>query len=388
MRIALVGCGYVADMYMETLAAYRGLELLGVFDRDAARLAAFAGFHKVAAYGSLHELLDDARVQLVVNLTNPSSHHEVSLAALRAGRHVYSEKPLAMSMDEADELVAEARARGLVLAGAPCNHLSEAMRVLRREVASGRLGRVVLALAEMDDGMLPGLDYQSWRSRSGAPWPARDEFEVGCTMEHAGYQVAPLVSLFGPVRRVTAFNANLMPDKGVPVGATETAPDYALGMLEFDGGVVARVTCSILAPRNRSLRIVGADGVLTLTDVWEYDAPVRYSQTGAGFVQKVMRKIELALDRFVPGVFLGRAVAREKGQVRRTGGGHRMDFARGVAQLARQIEDGAPGWMSTELALHVTEVALALQVRGAAGQVQVMRTADALTDWQQGMRGA
>ncbi len=241
MNIAIVGCGYVADMYMQTLPGLDGLTLLGAWDRDPARLAAFTAFHKVPAFASLDALLADGRVRLVVNLTNPRSHHEVSLRALQAGRHVYSEKPLAMTMAEAEELVAAAAERGLGLAAAPCNHLSDVVQALGRELAAGRLGRVMLAQAEMDDGMVLGLDYGTWRSLSGAPWPARDEFEVGCTMEHAGYQIGPLVALFGPVRRVTAFNALPDPGQGGRTGRRGHEPrpvDRHAGVRRRRGGAV------------------------------------------------------------------------------------------------------------------------------------------------------
>ena len=375
MNIAIVGCGYVADMYMQTLPGLDGLTLLGAFDRDPARLAAFTAFHKVPAFASLDALLADERVGLVVNLTNPRSHHAVSLAALQAGRHVYSEKPLAMTMAEAEELVATAKARGLGLAAAPCNHLSDVVQQLGRELKAGRLGRVMLAQAEMDDGMVSELDYASWRSLSGAPWPARDEFEVGCTMEHAGYQISPLVALFGPVRRVTAFNACLIPDKGAELGAVVTSPDLSIGMLEFDGGVVARLTNTIIAPNDRTLRVIGERGVATIPDVWEYHTKLRVTATGMGFAARVSRKVEKKLSGFLPKLLLGKSQPVAHGrQVPRTQGGHRMDFSRGIAQLAAQIERGAPEMVGPDLALHVTEVTLALQSPATAARAEVMRT--------------
>jgi predicted dehydrogenase len=373
MRIGLVGCGFVADYYMDMLPAHPELTLAGVYDRDPARLAAFTRFHKLRAYDSLAGLLAD--VEMVVNLTNPGSHYEVTLAALQAGRHVYSEKPLAQTMAQATELVAYARDHGLGLAAAPCNHLGDAVRTLRREIRSGRLGRIVLAQAEMDDGMVPGLNYRDWRSRSGAPWPARDEFEVGCTMEHAGYQITPLVELFGPVRRVSTFAACLMPEKGQDVGVEIVSPDLSVGMLEFDDGVVARLTCSIIAPLNRSLRVIGLDGVATLTDVWEYHAPIRLSATGIRLVPRGLRWIEKRLFRFIPGLMIGRAAKPVPGpRVGKAGGGHRMDFARGIAQLAAQLQGGAETRVGPELALHVTEVTLALQATESNGRPVTMRT--------------
>jgi predicted dehydrogenase len=376
MRIAIVGCGYVADMYMQTLPGFDNLTLLGAFDRDPHRLEAFSRFHRIRTYPSLEALLGDERVQLVVNLTNPRSHYEISLTALESGRHVYSEKPLGMTMAEAETLVNVAKERGLGLAAAPCNHLSDVVQSLRRELAAGRLGKVVLAQAEMDDGWVAALAPETWRSISGAPWPIKDEYEVGCTLEHAGYQIGPLVALFGSVRRVTAFSACLLPEKGISAGARIAAPDFSVGVLEFDGGVIARLTNSIVAPVDRSLRVVGERGVATIPDVWEYHAPLRLSTTGMQLGARMARKLEKRLSGILPRVMLGRSLpVRHDRWVPRTQGGHRMDFSRGIAQLAAQVEQGAPALVGPKLALHVTEVTLALQSGTANGAAAPMRTA-------------
>jgi len=375
MKIAIIGCGFVADNYIAMLAEHSNVELLGVYDRDPTRLATFCAFHKLTAYDSLAAVLADERVRMIVNLTNPASHFEVTMAALQSGRHVYTEKPLAMTMEEAHSLVETAERLGLGLAAAPCNQLSDALATLKREVNSGKLGRIVYAQAEMDDGMVPGLDWFNWRSNSGAPWPAKDEFEVGCTMEHAGYHITPLVELFGPVRRVTAFNACLMPEKGREIGVSIISPDISIGLLEFDGGIVARLSNTILAPANRSLRVIGTEAVATLTDAWEYHAPIRISPTGARFWPRVVRKIEKKLSWLIPGLLLGWPAKQVPGRrVPKTAGGHRMDFARGIAQLAAQIEAGAPARIGTALALHITEVTLALQSPSAAGCAMTMQT--------------
>src|SRR4051812_25704006 len=123
MRVALVGAGYVADFYAATLGNHPALELVGVTDLDADRARRFAELYKVRAYPSLDALLADPRVQAVVNLTSPASHYAVTRDCLTAGRHVYSEKPLAMSLPDAEALVELAEREGLVLSAAPCNLL-------------------------------------------------------------------------------------------------------------------------------------------------------------------------------------------------------------------------------------------------------------------------
>ena len=122
MNIAIVGCGFLADYYLTTLPGYPVLELIGVMDRDPDRAARFAQFHHVHKFASLDDLLSDERVELVLNLTNPRSHYEVSKACLDAGKHVYSEKPLATALDQAKSLVELASSRGLP-PSAPCSLL-------------------------------------------------------------------------------------------------------------------------------------------------------------------------------------------------------------------------------------------------------------------------
>lgn len=361
--LGLVGCGFVADMYMDSLAEHPELKAVAVFDRDPERLAAFASFHKLATHPDLSALLADPAVDIVVNLTNPRSHEAVTTAGLKAGKPVYSEKPLAMTIEGARRLAALAAEKGVGLTGAPCTHLSDAVQTLAKAVATGDIGAPLMAYAEMDDGMIPALDYTRWRSASGAPWPARDEFEVGCTLEHAGYQIAPLVQLFGPVRSVTSVNACRLPDKGEDVGVADAASDVAIGLLAFDDGVVVRLTCSILGPENRSLRVVGRDATATLADIWRYRSPVRIARPGRSVAARARRKLEHRLSTLLPGLHLGRRIPLASppraGRQRRAA--DRMDFARGIAAFAEAMA-GGPDRVPTALAVHVTEVTLALLV--------------------------
>jgi len=375
--LAFIGCGFVADLYIQTLEADSRIRVVGVYDRDPDRLQSFSSHYRLRAYPTRAALLADPAVAIVVNLTNPSSHYDVTRAALDAGKAVYSEKPLATTLDGALDLADRARAAGLGLATAPCNAQGPAVRTLVQAVRAGRIGRPLLAQAEMDDGMIPGLRTDTWRSASGAPWPTKDEFETGCVMEHAGYQIAPLVSLFGPVRRVTAVAGLRVPDKAPSLNLGPQGPDLSFGVLEFDDGCVARLSCSILAPTNRALRVVGEHGVLTLCDVWEFDSPVRLSPTGSGLGQRIRRKIESrVLSRWAPGILLGRPIAHPSGTGpgRLKGGGHRLDFGLGIAALADTLTTGASTAPMLDLAVHITEVTLALQAHPGSPHVHTVAT--------------
>ncbi|MEL7035753.1 MAG: Gfo/Idh/MocA family oxidoreductase [Cyanobacteria bacterium J06592_8] len=351
MRIAIIGCGFVADFYLTTLSNYPELELVGVMDRDQARALRFSAYHGVLHYNSMEELLEDEKVELVVNLTNPRSHFEVSKACLEAGKHVYSEKPLAMKMSEAEQLVELAEQRGLYLSSAPCTLLGETAQTMWKAIRENVVGRVRLVYAEMDDGMIHQMRYRQWLSQSGIPWPYKDEFEVGCTLEHAGYCLTWLVAFFGPAQSVTAFSSCLIPNKQTDsILEPRETPDFSVACIKFASGVVARLTCSIVAPADHSLKIIGDKGVLSTHDCWDFTSPVHFQ-----------RRITIRRKTFIspwkqryPLVKRGQGIVKHKTK-------HGMDFCRGVADLAAAILEERPCQLSARFSLHVNELVLTIQ---------------------------
>ena len=358
MQLAIVGCGFVADFYMTTLPNYPDLKVKGVLDRDKQRQARFAKHYSLSEYASMEQLLADEDVQIVLNLTNPSSHYELSKASLAAGKHVYSEKPLSMDMQEARELVDLAEEKGLHLSGAPCSVLSESAQTIWQQLRQESIGKVRLVYAELDDGLVHRMRYRKWVSESGTPWPYKDEFEVGCTLEHAGYYVTWLAAFFGPVQSVTPFAACLIEDKETDVPLDNNAPDFSVVCMQFENGVVARLTCSIVAPHDHSLRIMGDDGILSTNECWNYGSPVT-----------LMRRTRLALwaEKYPLVTKLFRLGPKKCPPAKRTDYKHRykgttqMDFARGVADMAEAIEQQRECRLSAKFCLHVNEVVLAIE---------------------------
>jgi predicted dehydrogenase len=380
MRIAFVGCGYVADLYIKTLSFHPDVELVGVYDQDPQRLANFSTFYSVDAYRSFDELIDDERVDIVVNLTNPASHYEISKAGLMAGKHVYTEKPLALTFAEATDLVELARQHNLYLSSAPCSLLGEPAQTIWKALRDGEIGKAYLAYAELDDGMIHLLfNPKGWKSKSGTPWPYKNEFETGCTMEHAGYYLTWLTAFFGPAKTITAFSSCLIPDKADDVRQADMAPDFTVGCIEFESGVVARLTCSIVADRDRSLTIVGEKGILNVDDCWAYRAPVSlkkrrtrksWIQTNR-WVQSMQRHIPVVKKIFYHYLYTKgyhhyekpvlRLVSDPTSRPQQKHALDTMDFIRGISELSSAILEGRPCRLSAEHALHVTELTLALQ---------------------------
>ncbi|MFF7974902.1 Gfo/Idh/MocA family oxidoreductase [Streptomyces sp. NPDC007905] len=349
--IALVGCGYVADFYMATLPNYPDIRLIGVHDIDAERARKFSAHHGVPSYASLGELLSDESVDIVVNLTNPHSHYDVSRRALEAGKHVYSEKPFAQEWEQAKELVELAEERGLILSSAPCSLLGETAQTLWRALRQDAIGRPRLVYAELDDGAVHQMPYKNWISPSGAPWPYADEFRVGPTLEHAGYYLTWLTAFFGPAAEVVSFAALLQPEKLEDQRPHAWAADFTSACITFHSGVVARLTCSTVAPENHTLQIVGDGGVLSTSECWDYGAEVALRKRVA---DGDSAHHYLTEPQVVP-------LVRPADYRFRYHDTHDMDFARGVADVgAALLDDGATPLLSARHALHVLEIVLAI----------------------------
>ena len=367
MRFAIVGCGYVADYYMSTLPNHAGMSLAGVFDGNPAASARFSARHGATVYPRFENLLRDPAVGLVLNLTNPSSHYAVTKACLDAGRHVYSEKPLAMKVEDAADLVATAKRNGVVLSGAPCSVLGACAAKVREVVASGAIGTVRLVYAEMEDSMVFAHGCEGWTSLSGARWPYADEFAVGCTLEHAGYQLTWLCALFGPVEHMTAFASTRYPDKGLGVPPSVMAADFSVTCLGFADGVVARLTCGLVAPKDRSLHIIGDRGILSVTDVWDHGSPIHLRPSSGSLEPptRVARRMAARIEQHLPlRHWFGRRIRPDPWRAALPKFPSRIDFMAGPAALAAAVAAGQTPLLSADFVLHVTEIAIVAQNAG------------------------
>lgn len=346
-KIAILGCGYVANMYRLTLSMHPELELVGVYDREASRGAHMARLTGVPAYESFQDMLDDPAPQIVLNLTNPSQHYETTRALLTAGKHVYTEKPLAMRLDHARELAAQARAAGLHLVSAPCTVLNPVAQTLWHAVEQGMIGKLRLVHAAMEDGMVPRAPVHLWVNEGGVGWPAVDEYVTGCTVEHAGYVLTWLCAMFGPVTQLTAFADVLMPDKMDGI-ALPDAPDLSTAMLRFESGVVARMSNGIYAGHDHALRLWGDDGVIEVEDPRSDTSPIR-----------VRRYRQIRRRRFLSPFAKKLKLQGGKEKIAAYRGSQTRDFCRAIVNLAAAIQTGQAPYTNGDFAAHITEVTLA-----------------------------
>lgn len=258
VRVGVVGCGDVAGRrYLPALeVAQAGVELVGLCDPHESRARAAAESVQswaagVGVYTSLTAMLDGARPDAVFNLTPKQHHASVSQACLEAGISVYSEKPMAATLAEADRLIETAAGNSVLLLCAPATAVTRRFAWVREIVASGPYGPLTLGVAQYPD---PGP--ASWREYTGDPAPFYGP-DVGPLRDHGVYRLHELTTVMGPVRRVQAMGAIGVPERVVTsvrgYGTTipVTAPDHVLVHLEFESGALGQLLSSFGALTTR-----------------------------------------------------------------------------------------------------------------------------------------
>lgn len=330
--VALIGAGNISGQYLRTLTAFPDVRVLGVADLDTDRAAAVAREHGVPVSGPLAAVLDLPEVEIVVNLTIPSAHAAVALESLRAGKHVYGEKPLAMDTDEGSKIMTEAANLGLRVGGAPDTFLGAGLQSAVHALRSGLIGEPVAVTAATQS-----LGPESWH-----PDPEFFYQPGGGPLFDLGpYYLTALISLLGPVARVAASTRRAREQRVVGSGPKAgkifpvDVPTHVNALLDFPGTATGSATFSFdSAVNRRMIEIIGTEGALSLPDPNTFEGPLLVR----GLHDTDWRELPLS------GTTAGRGI--------------------GVLDMARSLRAGAPHRASGELAYHVLELMSAIADSG------------------------
>lgn len=327
LRIGIVGCGNIAGPYAKTLRPYSQIELVGATDVERARAQEFAELYGGRAYASLDEMLADERIDLVVNLTIHHAHPAVITQCLKAGKHVHSEKPLALTYEEAQALVDLAAEKGLRLSCSPITYMGEAQQTAWKQIREGRLGTVRVAYCEVNWGRI-----ESWHPNPG-PF-----YEVGALFDVGVYPLTLATTMLGPARRVMAYGTVLYPDRTTRAGAPFhiDTPDWVLAVVELANGTVVRLTTNFYVGhhgKQKGLEFHGDDASLYLGSFQDFQTEVEVSDFGKSY-----EPVAYVREPF-PGTEWGRAV---------------VEMAEAIAENRPQRATGAQ-------AAHVVEILCAIQ---------------------------
>ncbi len=324
--VAIVGCGNIAGPYAKSLACYEQVNLVGTADLEIERAEALAEEYGGRAYPSLEALLADEAVEIVVNLTIHHAHKAVTTQCLEAGKHVYSEKPLALTYEEAQAQVDLARQKGLRLGCSPLTFMGEGQQTAWKCIREGRLGQVRVAYAEVNWGRI-----ESWHP---APGPF---YEVGALFDVGVYPLTVLTTIFGPARQAWAYGRVLYPDRVTQEGTPfhiET-PDFVVAAVELANGPLVRLTTNFYVPhqsKQKGIEFHGDLGSLYLGNWHNFEGPVEFAEFGHPYTE-------------VP-------LVKEPYQG--------VEWGRGVLDMIEAIAEGRPQRVTGEQAAHVVEILSAI----------------------------
>jgi predicted dehydrogenase len=264
LGVGIIGCGNISTTYFSLSPLFKGLKVLACADINMNAAELRAEEYGVRAQ-TIDELLANDEIDVVVNLTIPDAHFPVSKRILEAGKHVYSEKPLVLSLEQGEELRRISKAKGLAVGCAPDTFLGGAHQLARKFVDDGGIGRVTSGACYV---MSPGME--SWH-------PNPDFFFLpgaGPILDLGPYYIANLINLIGPVKRVGALTSmaqetrtiTSQPRKGetIPV----KTPTTIQALLEFVSGATVTLTASwdVWSHRHANMELYGTDGTLYVPD--------------------------------------------------------------------------------------------------------------------------
>ncbi len=264
MKVGIIGCGNISQAYIDGIRRFRNLELAGLADIDR-KAAESKGAENSCRVMDVEEMLSDAAIETVVNLTVPKVHAEVSLQILKAGKHVHSEKPLATTLVDGENILKEAEAQGLRVGCAPDTFLGAGLQTCRKLADDNWIGSITGGTAFM-------------MSMGPASWHPNPFFfyqdGAGPLFDVGPYYVTALVHLLGPVKKVTAVNTMGTAErtaghegvKGRKI-AVET-PTHLSGVLEFHNGSVITMVMSfdVAAHGHSPIELYGTRGSMKVPD--------------------------------------------------------------------------------------------------------------------------
>jgi predicted dehydrogenase len=337
-HVGIIGCGNIFRAYVQGCRAFGILEVDACADILPDKARAAAAEHAIPRVLSVEALLADESIDIVINLTIPRAHAEVSQAILESGHHLYSEKPLATVRDGGRAIIKTAARTGLRVGCAPDTFLGGGLQTCRKLVDDGWIGEPVGATAFM-----LSRGPESWH-----PNPAFFyEAGAGPLFDMAPYYLTALIHLMGPVRRVAGATRITFPERIATSEALYgrrlpvSVPTHSTALLDFAAGPVATLITSFDVWRSTLPRIelYGSEGTLIVPDPNTFGGPVRLWRAGDGEWRDIPLSHSDAVRRGV-----------------------------GVADMAYGLASGRPHRANGDMAFHVLDIMQAVEESSASGR--------------------
>jgi predicted dehydrogenase len=355
LGVGFIGCGNISAAYLRLAPLFRGIEMRACADIDMAAATTRAAEFGVRAE-TVDGLLAASDIDIVVNLTIPAAHYEISRRALDAGKHVYSEKPFVLSVAEGLDLKKVAAKKNLRVGSAPDTFLGGAHQYARHIVDSGAIGRITSGTCYV---MSHGMEH----------WHPNPDFFFkvggGPVLDVGPYYVANLIQLIGPVRRVAALSSipakerliTSQPRAGQTI-AVET-PTTLHALLHFENGAVVTLNASwdVWAHGHSPIELYGEEGTLFVPDPNFFGGEVRHTIRDKPVTKPAKWEHPFAVPN------------------QESPRGPLANYrASGLADMAIAIRDERPHRCSLEASLHAIEIMTSILKSGETGKFVEMKT--------------
>lgn len=351
LRVGIIGCGNISTAYLQLASMFKGYDIVAAADINMDNARARAAEFDVRAQ-TVDDLLAAADVDLVINLTIPAAHVDVSRAILKAGKHVYSEKPFVLSLAEAQELGDIAKAEGVRIGSAPDTFMGGSHQLARNLIDAGAIGKVTSGTAVvMSSGMEdwhPNPDF--FFQKGGGP-----------ILDLGPYYICNLVQLLGPVQKVTSFTGMASDTRTIQNGPRngETVPvetpTTIHSVLSFESGAIITLLASwdVWASNHPIMELYGSEGTMDVPDPNFFGGILTVTERSGDPVEKSWDH-PFSVPNF------------EETQANYRGAA--------LADMALAIAEGRPHRCNDEFATHVVEVMTAILEAGETGTVMTMTT--------------
>ncbi|WEK13390.1 MAG: Gfo/Idh/MocA family oxidoreductase [Candidatus Microbacterium phytovorans] len=346
LGVGVIGAGVISQTYLENLTSFPDVEVVAVGDIIPERARAKAEEHGVGSWGTADAVLDDPNVDLVVNLTIPQVHVEVSQAAVAAGKHVWTEKPLGLDRESTRALLAAADAAGVRIGSAPDTILGPGFQTAKRAIAEGVIGT-------------PLFVQTAFQTQGPDLWHPEPAFlfaqGAGPLLDMGPYYFSALVSLLGPIAGVAARGSRPRTERRIHTGprAGETFPVEVPSTVQvlstFEGGQHGTHLLSFdsALERHGIIEIHGSEGTMVLPDPNRFEGRIAYVKP-LGVFRDGMKTEQEWIEIEQEGTVVGRGL--------------------GVLDMARALAAGRPHVATGELGYHVLDVMLSAEESASTGQ--------------------
>ena len=355
LGVGVIGCGNISAAYLGLAPLFKGIEMRACADIDTKAAKARAKEFSLRAE-SIDGLLQAKDIDIVVNLTIPAVHYDVSRQVLDAGKHVYSEKPFVLSLKDGLDLKKRAEKKGLRIGSAPDTFLGGAHQLARHLIDSGKLGKITSGTCHV---MSHGMEH----------WHPNPDFffqpGAGPVLDIGPYYVSDLIQLIGPVKRVGALSGTPAKERTITSKprfgekVVVNTPTTIHALLEFENGAVVTLNASwdVWKHGHAPIELYGEEGTLFVPDPNFFGGTVAYTKQGDA-VKKLPKwdhPLAVPNQQHAQGMLANYRTA-------------------GLADMAIAIAEGRPHRCSMEAALHAIDVMTGILKSGETGKFVAMQT--------------